>query len=444
MVHPAAAPQGPIETLLADLIPQVIVEPSPRRGQPSAIPGAMLWAAMATGILRGEQSQRAIWRLVTTQGLWHWPRCASLSDDAIYQRLARTGPEPMERIWQALTAHLLATPSPPDAPSTQPRLAPFATEVVALDETTLDQVRQQGAVREVARGDDQRMPGKIGAVFDLRRQLFRVIRLHDDFRENEKTPAEALLADLPRGSLILTDLGYFSFPFYDGLTNAHQSWIARLRAKTSVIPVHCFWEDAGGGEWLVWLGAYRADKAGHLVRLIVVNHGTRTFRYLTNVRDPRQLSAQEVVTLYGRRWDIELAFKTLKVDLGLQVLWSTRWPVIQAQIWAVLTIAQAAFHLRLLVAEAAAVDLFDVSLPLLLTEAPKFVVRGENPVTTIAWLATQGTAGGIIRPSRRTPYTVPMPDTLAWPPDTLVTVREARYAGRRCGPGGTDRRPYPQ
>lgn len=399
---------------------------------------------MLTGILRGDQSQRAIWRLVTTQGLWHWPRCASLSDDAIYQRLARSGPEPMHQIWQALTAQLLATPSPPDTPATQPALAPFATEVVALDETTLDQVRQQGALRAVPRGDDQRIPGKIGAVFDLRRQLFRTVRLHDDFRENEKAPAESLLADLPRGSLILTDLGYFSFPFYDGLTNAHQHWIARLRDKTSVIPEHCFWEEAGSGEWLVWLGAYRADKAGHLVRLIVVRHGDRTFRYLTNVRNPRWLSAREVVRLYGRRWDIELAFKTLKVDLGLSVVWSTRWPVIQAQIWAVLTIAQAAFHLRLLVAEAAEVDLFNVSLPLLLAEAPKFLARGENPVTTIAWLATQGTAGGIIRASRRKQYAAPVPARIADPPADLVTVREARYAGRRCGPGGIDRRPYAQ
>ena len=441
MFHPAAAPQGPIEVLLADLIPTVVVEPGPHRGQPSAIPGAMLWAGMLTGILRGEQSQRAIWRLVTTHGLWHWPRCPTLSDDAIYQRLARTGPAPMAQIWAALTAQLVAAAPAPDAATAQPALAPFAAEVVALDETTLDQVRRQGALRAVPRGDDQRMPGKVSAVFDLRRQLFRTVRLHDDFRENEKVPAADLLADLPDGSLILTDLGYFSFPFYDSLTTAHQHWIARLRDKTSFIPVHCFWEQAGSGEWLVWLGAYRADKAGHLVRLIVVKRGDRTFRYLTNVRDPRQLSAQEVVTLYGRRWDIELAFKTLKVDLGLGVLWSTRWPVIQAQVWAVLTIAQCAFHLRLLVAEAAEVDLFDVSLPLLLKEAPRFLARGEDPVAVIP---TLGAAGGIIRPSRRLCYAVPVPPTIAWPPDDLVTVREARYAGRRCGPGGVDRHPYAQ
>lgn len=442
MSHPVA-PQGAIESLLAELVPTVVAEPGPQRGQPSAVPGAMLWAGMLTCILRGEQSQRAIWRLLTVHGLWHWPRVETLSDDAIYRRLARTGPAPLERIWTALTAHLVAAADQAEPVPTpaRPRLAAFAREIVALDETTLDQVRRQGAKRDVPRGDDRRIPGKITAVFDVRRQLFRRVRIHDDFRENEKVPAAAMLSDLPAHSLILTDLGYFSFPFYDGLINANQDWIARLRDKTSVIPVHCFWEQAGSGEWLVWLGAYRADKAGHLVRLIMVKRGTTTYRYLTSVRDPRRLSAQEVVALYGRRWDIELAFNTLKTDLGLAVLWSTHWPVIQTQIWAVLTIAQAAFHLRLLVAEAAGVDLFDVSLPLLVREAPRFLARGENPVTVIPRL---GTAGGIIRKSRRTPYEVPVPATMASPPNDLVTVREARYAGRRCGPGGTDRRPYAQ
>jgi len=431
--------QSAIETLLASLIPGLFpASATAGPGRPAVIPGAMLWAGMLVCILRHHGSQRAIWRRLTVHGLWAWPRLRC-SDDAIYRRLQRTGPAPMARIWAAVTALLLEEAAGPvQEASAPPPLAPFATEVVALDETTLDQVRRQGARREVPRGDDAHIPGKVSALFDLRRQLFRRIRRHDDYRENEKVPAEAMIADLPAGSLILTDLGYFSFPWYDGLTNRKQHWVARYREKPSFTRRHCFWAQDGSGEWLVWLGAYRADKAGHLVRLIEVRRGQTTHRYLTNVTDPRVLSAPEVVQLYARRWDIELAFSTLKTDLGLAVLWSTHWPVIQAQVWAVLTIAQAAFHLRLLVARAAQVDLFDVSLKLLLIEGPRFVARGENPVTAIARL---GAAGGLIRPSRRRPYGLPEPEVIAWPPDDLERIREARYAGRRCGPGGTDRRP---
>ena len=74
----AAVPQGPIEVLLAELVPAVFAEPAPRRGQPSAIPGAMLWAGMLTGILRGEQSQRALWRLVHDP----WPVALAAGRDA--------------------------------------------------------------------------------------------------------------------------------------------------------------------------------------------------------------------------------------------------------------------------------------------------------------------------------------------------------------------------
>ena len=155
--HAAAMPHGPIDALRAALVPAVVAEPGSRRGQPSAIPGAMLWAGMLTGILRGEQSQRVLWRLMTTHGLWPWSRIATLSDDAIHQRLRRTGPAPTQQSWTAVTAHRLAIPAGPTA---QPALAPFATVVMARDETTLDQVRRQGARREVPVGTMPASPAR--------------------------------------------------------------------------------------------------------------------------------------------------------------------------------------------------------------------------------------------------------------------------------------------
>lgn len=429
------APLSLIETLLRETIPAIVpADPTGRRGRPSVVSGAMLWAGVLTSILDGEESQRAIWRTFTTHGLWDWPRIDTLSDDAIYRRLQRSGPAPMQAIWQAVTDRL-AGPEP----ASRTTLAPIASTIVALDETTLDQVRQQGDLRQVTAGNDARMPGKISALFDLRNQRFRTIRLHDNFRENERVPALEMLADLPPRSLILTDLGYFGFPFFDTLTDREYLWVARMRQKTSFTVAHTLWERDGHGEWLVWLGKYRADRAAHLVRLVVIQRPTGTFRYLTNVLEPERLPMQDVVDLYARRWDIELAFKTLKKDLGLRVIWSTHWSVVQIQIWAVLTIAQVAFHLRLLVAEAAQVDLFDVSLALLLKALPTFLRHGENPLDVIPTLTT---TGGLIRPSRRIKYVCPEPGPITPIPEELPRVRAARYAGRRCGPQGTDRRPH--
>lgn len=421
-----------IEAVLADLIPRLVPDRAPGRGRPAILPGALLWAGMLVCILRHDGSQRAIWRLLTVHGLWRWPRIW-LSDDAVYRRLARTGPATMATLFHAAT-DLLTGSGPGDL-----SLAPFATEVLALDETTLDPVARRAGFRGLARGHDQLIPGKVSALFDIRRQLFRRIQLGDDWRENEKVPGPAMVADLPAGSLILTDLGYFSFPWYDALNHAKQHWIARLREKTSYTVEHVFWARDGHRDALVWLGAHRSDKAQYLVRLVEIRHGQTTRRYLTNVTAPADLTMADVVRLYARRWDIELAFKTLKTDLGLSVLWSGKAPVIQTQVWAVLVIAQIAFHLRFLIAERAGVDLFDVSLVLLLKELPRFAERGEDPVAAIAAL---GTHGGFLRPSRRIVYALPEPAELIPPPPDLVREREPRYAGRRCGPQGANRRPH--
>lgn len=67
------------------------------------------------------------------------------------------------------------------------------------------------------------------------------------------------------------------------------------------------------------------------------------WNYLTNVRNRLTLPASEVIRLYVRRWDIELAFRLLKDHVCLNLLWSARWEVSDVQIWACLTLADL-FH----------------------------------------------------------------------------------------------------
>ncbi|CAD5929890.1 hypothetical protein PCC9214_01212 [Planktothrix tepida] len=44
------------------------------------------------------------------------------------------------------------------------------------------------------------------------------------------------------------------------------------------------------------------------MRLVSVLWGKTWYRYLTNVLDPEELSAQQVCELYRNRWQIEQAF----------------------------------------------------------------------------------------------------------------------------------------
>ena len=138
--------------------------------------------------------------------------------------------------------------------------------------------------------------------------------------EREQLHARDLVAGLPTKSLILADLGYFGFAWFDDLTDAGYYWLSRLRARTSWTPIHTFYDQDGIADQLVWLGAYRADGTRHAVRLITITRGTTTQRFVTNVCNPLLLPLHTVPVLYARRWDVELAYKLLKRDLHLHLL----------------------------------------------------------------------------------------------------------------------------
>lgn len=192
--------------------------------------------------------------------------------------------------------------------------------------------------------------------------------------------------------------------------------------------MHVLADQHGIRDELVWLGRYRADKAGHLVRLVTIQTAAGERRYVTNVRDPRRLPVAEVVRLYARRWDIELAFKLIKRDLGLHLIWSTSWEMILTQVWGTALIAQIAFAIRQELATRAGVEVFDISISLLVKELPRLFVRGDRDV--LDDMVVRRNYGGIIRPSRRKSIAIPDHLEVTLPPVNLPTTRTPRYAGK--------------
>jgi hypothetical protein len=266
----------------------------------------------------------------------------------------------------------------------------------------------------------------------VRRQLWRRVEHLPAPRQNEKLAARGMVADLPPGSLVVCDLGYFAFEWFDDLTEAGHWWISRMRAKTSYDLLHVHYQDGDTLDALVRLGRYRPDRATHAVRLVQFRRGATLYRYLTNVHDPTLLPLGEIARLYARRWDIELAFNLVKTELGLHLLWSAKPAVILHQVWAVLTIAQLLQALRLEIAGRARVDPFEVSMHFLIEYLPQFAARGLDPIA--AFLDNAHTLG-FIRPSRRTQIEAPIipPEALVPPPADLVRTRSPRHAHRNCG-----------
>jgi len=394
------------------------------RGRPRILPALCLWAGVVVCVLRGWSNQLAVWRLLSQRGLWNYPRFP-VSDQAIYKRLEQGGSGPMQELF-GLVSGVLAERLAPMAQ----KLASFASEVVAIDQTSLDQVlRHLPHLREVPKGDPHLLPGKLAGVYDVRIQQWRYVEYIEKPEQNEKVIAASLLAHIQPGALVLMDLGFFSFPWFDQLTSEGYSWISRLRQKTSYEVLHTFYQNGNTFDGLVWLGAHRADRARYAVRLVTFQVGERFYQYITNVLHPTQLSLHDLAVLYARRWDIEMAFKLLKRELDLHLLWSAKTAVLLIQVWAVFLISQILHAIQLEIASRTQVDPFDVSLPLLVEYLPRW-----NDIDFIQLVVERGREAGFIRPSRRIRIQTPPVylDSCLPPPAGLITVRDPRYAHRRC------------
>ena len=398
-------------------------------GRKKILPTLALWSGVVVGILRGFTTQAEIWRLVSWQGLWEYP-ISEVSDQAVYNRLAEKGEQTLQRLFisvrDGLKEHL--------APFSQNQIASFATGFYAVDGSTLDKMaRHLPSLREIANGDSRLLPGKMVGLFDIRLQQWQEMIHLSNPNQNDKIAVRELVKDLPKGSLILADLGFFAFAWFDQLTDWKMWWVSRIREKTTYEVIHTFYEDGDLFDGIIWLGKYRADKAAHAVRLVTFTMNGTHFRYLTNVLDPQKLSLHDIALLYARRWDIELAFKMVKRHLNLHLIWSSKPTVIMQQLWAVLIIAQLLHAVQLEIAGLAHVDPFDVSLDLLARYVPLLAREGKDPLKMIV---EDGRRMGIIRPSRRIRPKTPAIDCYEFHPlpPNIVLRCKPRYAQRRCFP----------
>ena len=234
-------------------------EQAGKQGRPVVLPSVILCMAVLVAVLRGLKSQRAIWRLVAAGGWWKQPSY-EIGDQAVYKRLEQEGWKPFAQVFERVS-QLIAHWLQPALQAYHQRHAPlasFAKKVVALDEMCLDQVsRRLPILRHLKKGDTQLLPGKLVALFDVRLQQWRAIEYIAYAKENGMKRAYRMLASVKAGTtLVLADLGYFSFRWFDELTELGYSWISRVKEHTSVVVLHTYYQAGDTFDRLVWLGAW--------------------------------------------------------------------------------------------------------------------------------------------------------------------------------------------
>jgi len=117
----------------------------------------------------------------------------------------------------------------------------------------------------------------------------------------------------------------------------------------SVVVLHTYYQAGDTFDRLVWLGAWNI-KGKYVVRQVQFRQGGELRQYFTQCLQSDHLTTLGDCSALCSSWDIELAFLTLKRELGLHLIWSSKSVVVLAQVWACLIIAQVLQALRMEVA----------------------------------------------------------------------------------------------
>jgi hypothetical protein len=185
------------------------------------------------------------------------------------------------------------------------------------DGSTLEQIRKN---MKISQEEKSKLGGKIMMVVEAFTQRPVTLWYTENDKSNDKRWCEELAAKLPENGLMIVDMGFFSFVWFDLLAEAKKFFLTRFRAGTSYQTKQVLSQGSHYKDEIIIMGNYRSNPCKHPVRLVSVLWGTTWYQYLTNVLSPEQLSAEEVCDLYRRRWTIEEAFLLTKRLLGLAYL----------------------------------------------------------------------------------------------------------------------------
>ena len=227
----------------------------------------------------------------------------------------------------------------------RPRCPPCATPTLGAGAEQFPQIAiVDGSTLEALRKKTQVLQERVGLVLGGKMMVMVEAFSHrplwqlytEDAAANDKRFAAAIMAALPIGGLLVFDLGFFSFLWFDDFTASHRFFVTRMREKTAYRTVRELSSGPSYRDEIIQMGQYRSNPCQHPVRMVSVLWQGVWYRYLTNVLDPHVLSARQVCELYRRRWRIEDAFALTKRVLDLAYLWTGSTNAVQLQIYATL------------------------------------------------------------------------------------------------------------
>jgi DDE family transposase len=341
-------------------------------------------------------------RVIAREGLWDFA-AFTVSKQALSKRLRVLPAELFAQMYEEALEALRESSARQVQPEPPAELSALPERFSALwlaDGSTLEALRRK--LKEL-RATKTPLAGKILSVVDaLTRRPVRTWYT-TEAQANDKTFCQQVLDALPVGGLLGLDAGWFSFPFFDELTEAGKFFVTRWRAKTAYRVVEVLALGSHCRDEIIEVGQYRSNPCRHRLRRVSILWGTTWYHYLTNVLDPQKLSAREVCAFYRRRWRVEEAFLLTKRLLGLSYLWVGDRNGVEIQLYATWLFYAVLSDLCVQVAVALMEPLEKISVELVFRSFYHFaraIEMGENPVL-IPFLVQNAKLFGLVKAERK-------------------------------------------
>jgi hypothetical protein len=129
---------------------------------------------------------------------------------------------------------------------------------------------------------------------------------------SERAHLREMLSDLPSGALIAADAGFVGYAGLSEIVDQGFEVLLRVGANVRLLK-QLGWVRESAGTVYLW-----PDQASHrgqpplTLRLVVAHNGKHPVYLVTSILSPRNLTDQQVVELYAKRWGIELFYRHLK------------------------------------------------------------------------------------------------------------------------------------
>jgi hypothetical protein len=353
---------------------------------------SLIWRQLGAG---GSEAAR----LLATEGLL-WSGLITVSQQAISLRLRVFPAQLFLGVLQALLPVLNARAQARQRPL--PRALAWAqthyTAILAVDGSTLDAVlRKVGLLRGAP---THPLAGRMLALLDVAHRLPRQIWYESDANAHDQRFWPHILRAVPKGALVLFDLGFTNFAAFAELTLAQVTWLTRAKSNLRYSVERVLWRTPRVQDLIVTIGE---DAVRQQVRLIRLCYDGVWYSYLTNELDPARLPVAYAVALYWQRWRIEEAYEIVKRLLGLAYFWTGAQNGVELQVWATWLVYGILVDVSDAVAEALHRPLAEISLEMVYRGLPYFAqaYRRGAAQDPIAYLVAHRQLLGIIKRPRK-------------------------------------------